>query len=138
MEPIYQQPVKPPNHKRTGCIIAAIAATLLALIIGGCGAIGLLGSWGMSMVNEQAIEALNENPVIEEHLGEIKTLKLRFMDSADEADDETFVYDAKATKSPGVVTVKLITVDVDTEKVGGGSLEMPDGQTFSLDPAESD
>lgn len=95
-----------------------------------------LGWYGWSVLSEQYRVAMNRNPVIVEHLGEVREIEIDLGATGDEPGEDVFVYRAIGAKGTGVVTAEFHTVDDDNEEIISGTLELPDGRTFDLMPNE--
>jgi len=118
-----------PKKKMSGCALAAIiGGVVVVLMIAGCGAIGF---FGLKIFNDQVTEALNQNPVILEQIGEVEKLKMDFQ-STGAAGAEEFGYKIEGPLGKGKVIVELDTVDAETEEIISGKLTMEDGQTYDL------
>ena len=70
------------------------------------------------------------NPVIQEHIGEIETLKISWM-ATGEAEDDALVFQIAGTKGKGRVTVVL---DDETNSIRSGTLQMDTGEEYDLLP----
>ena len=119
--------------KSNKLIIGGIIAALLLGFIGIVG-IGSLGFWGLDMFTEQARDALDENPVIQEHIGKIDQIDMDFTATGAASGDDTFVFEISGPRGKGVVTAEFITIDEDSEEVRSGTLRMSSGESHDLFP----
>ena len=121
-----------------GCLFwgLLLGALGMALFVG---LLGLLFVFGIGVFSEQAQTAMQENAVIREHIGQIRSAELDYVASMNHPDMDTFVFDLDGDKGKGQVTAEFITVDADTEALGEGSLRLADGRQFDLggEPGES-
>ena len=106
--------------------LALAAVVLVAVGIGG------LLYWGWGLYAEQAKAELNNNPVIQQYIGNIEEMSLNFGASSDIDDEDTFVFDVKGAKGEGVVTAEFVTIDHETEELRSGTLRLPNGETHDL------
>ena len=120
---------------RTLFIILGIIGGLVVL---GCLGIVGLGFWGVGMVTDQAMAALNANPVVQQHAGRITEMDIDWTGTGLEEEDNVFVFEFTSAKATGVVTAEFITIDAETEKVVSGKLELSSGETYDLFPEEED
>jgi hypothetical protein len=107
--------------------LAGGALLVIALIAG-------LGWFGIQEVTRQARAALQVNPVIAEHIGEIELLEIDLPGTGEVAGAETIVFSVVGARGSGTIAADLVTVDADTEKVVGGELRLADGRVFPLTP----
>jgi len=106
------------------------------LVILGCLGIVGLGFWGFGKVTEQAMVALNDNPVVQEYVGEITEMDVDWNGTGLAEGEDVFVFRFTGTKATGVVTAELVTVDENTEKVVSGEIELSSGEIYNLFPEE--
>lgn len=124
------------SGSRTLFIVLGIIGGLMVL---GClGIVGIvgLGYWGLSVVTDQAMAALNDNPVVQQRVGRITELDVDWTGTGLEEGENVFVFEFTSAKATGVVTAAFITIDLETEKVVSGKLELSSGETYDLFPEE--
>ncbi|MDA1194657.1 MAG: hypothetical protein O2894_05685 [Planctomycetota bacterium] len=118
------------QHGGAGIII------IIVLVVLAIGAVGLffLAKAGIGMIAEQVKVDIRDNPVIQEHIGEIQDISIDLTASGAAGGNETFVFDIKGTKGSGQLTATIVTKGADQEKVTAGTLRMADGTTHELFP----
>ncbi len=104
---------------RTLFIVLGILGGVVLLVC--TGFIGL-GVWGIGMVTDHAMAALNHNPVVQQRVGEITEMDVDWSRSTLEEGDDVFVFEFKGTKATGFVTAEIVTTDVGGEKVVAGTI----------------
>lgn len=107
------------------------------LILAGCGFLIVAGCcgfafWGWGLFTDQAKDALNANPVIQEHIGNIESIETDFTATGNAEGDDVFVFRIKGPKGSGVVTAEFISTGADSEEVRSGTLELDSGETYDL------
>lgn len=107
---------------------AAFVSLVLAMLVG-CGAL----DQGLAIFTAQAKTALQADPVIRQHIGEIREIKIDEDASAEAPGEDEFVFDLVGSKGSGRVSADFITIDADTEKLGAGKLKMSDGREFAIE-----
>jgi len=116
-----------------GCIISIIVVVLL-VIGGGVAAF----FWGMDMAAEEVRKAVQDDPVIMEHIGEITEIDLNLTATGQAPENQktaagekhTFlVLDLVGTKGKGRLTLKM---DQEEKSFTDGTLKMADGKTYDL------
>ncbi len=111
--------------KQSILIIVAIITLIVLALVG-------FGFWGWGLFAGQAKEALNNNAVILQHIGEIDRIETDFEATGEAPGDEVFVFKVEGSKGSGVVTAEFITVDADTERVESGTLQLASGEIYDL------
>lgn len=119
--------------KRSTTIILAVACVALILLAG----VVKLVSWATSIIVDGAQMAMEENPVIRTHLGEIEEVDIEWIKTGREEGDETFAFTVTGTKGRGLVVADFISVDEETEEMRNGTLTLDDGTSYSLEPEVS-
>ena len=109
-------------------IVSLIVGAGLCLVVC-CG--GLM-HFGMGAQAEEVRSALEANPKFVEHVGQVQQFSVNYMASFSDDDDEVFVYDVKATKWSGRITVKHETGDDGNEKVIWAKFTLPSGEKIEL------
>jgi hypothetical protein len=114
--------------KKRNLLVGGVIGLVLFLLV----AIGGLGIWGWGRFTDQAMEALNSNPVILSHVGKIDQLDLDFMATGNEEGENVFVFRVGGSSGTGVVVAEFVTVDADAEEIHSGTLRLPSGETYDL------
>ena len=124
-----------------GCIISIIVVVLL--VIGG---MTFMFFKGMDMAAEEVRKAVQDDPVIQQHLGEITEIDLNLSATGQapenqnkgEGDKHSFlVLDVVGTKGEGTLTVKMVQSG-EAMTFSDGKLKMADGQTYDLELPAAD
>ena len=115
--------------------VVVIIGLLLVIGVGACGACAFLGwRYAAGMIGDQVAESLRDNPVVAEHIGEIQSVKLDLMASGAEPEPEVFVFEVVGSRGRGRLIVQTATIDLETEEVLSGRLELEDGSVHDLFP----
>jgi hypothetical protein len=93
--------------------------------------------FGMDVLTEEVRGELDDNAVVQEHIGAIQTMSIDHEKSAAVEGDDVFVFRIEGDKGSGYVTVESVTNAAGMEEVAGGSLRLDTGETFPLLPADS-
>lgn len=115
--------------KRSGCLIAVLVTVLVA--VGGGYAVF---QYGIGLIEGEVREDLAGNPVVREHLGEIRELELDYTESGALPGEEDFAFRVEGTRGSGMIRATVITGDDDLEHVTRGTLTLASGETFDLFP----
>ncbi len=121
----------------SGMAVIGIGTGLLGTFCG-VGCLGL-GWFGINMLNEMAKAELNNNPVVQEHLGELTSCSINWTDTMEERErekdpkrqNELWSFDLEGSKGEGLARVRM-------EQQGNnfvlrdGTLELKDGRVFDL------
>lgn len=117
------------SSKSSNKIVIFIIAGIGFLIMAGC--CGFV-FWGYGLFTDQAKDALNDNPVIQEHIGEIEEIETDFTATGNAEGEDVFVFRIKGSKGSGVVTAEFISTGPESEEVRSGTLELDSGETYDL------
>jgi len=123
---------EPKRKSRTGLIVGIVVGVVLFAVLLCCGGLWL----GKRMFDDQVKAALQENPVVTEHIGTIQEAEMDLEGTGNAEGEDAFVFRLRGSKGSGVVTAEIVTVDGDTEEVVSGTLRMDDGATYDLVPEE--
>lgn len=103
--------------------------------------VGCLGfGWfGVNMLNEMAKAELSNNPVIQEHIGQIDSCSINWVDTMEEREkeknierqNELWSFDLEGSKGKGLVRARM-KQEGDKFRLVDGSLELEDGRLFDL------
>lgn len=139
MSATFQPETAPPAKSGSGIKIVLIVFGIIMLLgllaCGGLAALTYFGiSKGMEVAAEEFRKQLSGNPVIEAEIGELQSMSLQFMETAERADqaggEAVIVFDAVGSKGTGKILV--------TPAQGGGNkinsavLELPDGRQVPI------
>ena len=126
------RPAAPPARRSPWLLIVLLlgGGLLLALIL----AIGGVAYWGYDMFRDQARDAVARNPVIQQHVGEIREFDFDMSATGDDPDPEVFVVRVEGTRGSGTVTAKFVTVDAERERIASGTLVLDGGERHELEP----
>jgi hypothetical protein len=139
--PYAQKPDNPPPQRSWGCgwmlLLVALVGGVPLLCCGMCGGVVMIG---LEVVEEEIVADLNTDPIVQQHLGDVKSAELHLWDSLMEeiknptGDDEDswYVFDVEGSKGKGRIIGKSVTNDSDMEELHDGRLILPDGQEFEL------
>jgi hypothetical protein len=112
--------------------VGIAAAGGLLMIVLCCGGGWLAFRFGMGLVAEEVQADLDDNAVIQEHIGAIQTLSMDITRSAAVEGDDVLVFRIEGDKGSGYLTVESATNAAGLEEVTGGSLRLDSGETFPL------
>jgi hypothetical protein len=118
-------------------LIGLFAAGGLLIVVLCCGGGWFAFRFGMGVLTEEVRAGIEDNPVIQEHIGTIETLSMDYTKSAAVEGDDVFVFRIEGDKGSGYVTVGSVTNAAGMEEVAGGSLKLDSGETIPLLPAET-
>lgn len=105
----------------------------LFVMFGCCsGALGLT-YLGWHIIEDELLMELRDNPIIREHLGELKSLDLDVSKSL-VTEDDVSVFDAVGTTGSGELTVTHVTDDNGDEQITEATLRLPNGQVIEVVP----
>ncbi|MEM6703216.1 MAG: hypothetical protein AAGA81_10605 [Acidobacteriota bacterium] len=124
------------RNKVIACSLVALALLAVAIGVVFVGGAFFLGKVGLDMMAEQVRADIQDNPVIVEHLGEIREITTDFGASAEETAANVFVFDVVGSKGGGRLTANTVTVSADREEVTWGRLLLDSGEELDLFPAQ--
>lgn len=112
------------------------------LLIGCCGCMGAMAMFGktamdagMGMVAQQIRPGLDNDPVVQEHLGEIEEMNWNLMATGEanqnNGGQDVLVWDVKGTKGEGQI-IGALDQTGGTAKLKNGKLKMKSGEEFNL------
>jgi hypothetical protein len=119
-------------------ILLVLLGAAGAFIVLCCGGGMLLLHIGMGEFARQVQVDLNTNPVIQSHIGEVESCKVKYGASLMEEGEDVYVFHVRGTKGSGTVTAECVTIDEDTEQVVSGTLVLSSGETVDLFPDSTD
>ena len=100
------------------------AACILALVAWAFSA-------GMDLFKEHALAAMQQNAVIDKHLGTLEDADIDYFRTGLLPSPNGFVLRVKGSRASGTVEAEFITT-LDGERIGPGSLQLDDGREFRL------
>lgn len=96
----------------------------------------LFYSFGWKAFSEQAVTAMNEQPIIQRCIGTIESSTLDFSRTSNDPRENSFAFRIKGSAGSGLVTAVFTTIDADNEQIDEGELKMLDGRVFALQAAD--
>ena len=132
--PQQPAPKKGPNWLLiVGIVVGVLALGGAALGVCCCG-----GGWaafgGALQMNADAVaKAVRDNPVVQEHVGDITSITLNFEETATASEEapERFAYDVKGSKGSGLLVVENNN-DINAMEIYYGELILPNGEVYDL------
>ena len=113
-----------------GCLVAMLLC---------CGICGGLASLGYQQIKDEVQTELQNNPVVEENIGEIQKLDVQWRETFADERDNYYVFKITGDKASGTVTVHLKDVGInEPEEIQGGTLVLESGEQFDLKPNDVD
>ena len=124
-----QRPRREPKRNRRTWLIVVLVGGGLICVFACCG--GFV-AFGFGIIQEEVELELRDHPVIRAHIGEISSVKMDFMASIANNNDDVWVYDIEGSKEKGRVTLNHVTDDIGNEVFREGTLRLSDGRTVTL------
>lgn len=117
-------------------VLAAVGSIFLIGMVVCCGAGYFLVDAGKKMIADGAAQELRDNPIVQEHIGEIDEIEIDFGEVISNAQDQdeddlsiTFVFRVKGSKGSGKI---LMRQDDGDEAIASAQLVMDDGTQYEL------
>jgi hypothetical protein len=126
--PVAPTPV-PAKRSGCGCWLWGLAGVGVVGLLMCCG-IGGVTYWTFTQIVDMMGDELANDPVVQEHLGEVEETELDFQRSS-ELGWQTLAIRVKGSKGEGTILVDPNAVDPNGRPVGG-TLELDDGTTIPL------
>lgn len=128
------QPAQPPRKKSSaGKIILILAGVGGVFLLLCCGGIGAMSWFGLSQVGNVVAQQVQDDPAIQEHIGEIQSSSFNMMATGELAEETgeqgVIVLDVTGSKGSGKLRARM-----EGENVTQATLVLPDGQEFELSP----
>lgn len=117
------------KSNKTTYVILGITGFGFLMTVACCGGFAF---WGWGLFTDQAEAALNRNPIIQRHIGDIEDIDTDFVATGNEENEDVYVFRISGPKGSGTVTAEFLTVDAETEEVVSGTLELSTGETYDL------
>ena len=119
-------PKSAPSSRKKLWIGLGIGAAALGCLTCVGGGIALM-VLGFQVMSEQIEDELRPLPALQAEIGEVQEVETEWLLSADEAEDDTFVY--RVTGSKGSVLVRLRSrSEGDEERILWAEMELPSGE----------
>ncbi|KHL55144.1 hypothetical protein [Xanthomonas cannabis] len=145
-------PPLPPAPARTAAAVAPATAVRQPRSGVAIGLIGILacasvfgvvvlaaGLWlvgtGWSMFADQVRTALQEDAVVQEHIGQIRSMRVDLLRTGMAAEGEEFVFDVEGDRGAGRVAATWASAGADQEILSEGLLTLRDGTEYTLPAA---
>jgi hypothetical protein len=115
-------------------IVGIIGGSVLGVVLlcGGCCVGGYF--FFTNHLTSGVRRALADNPVIQEHIGDIESLELDFAASMDHAGDDVFIFRIEGSKGAGLLTAACLEDGAGGFDVLWGELKLDSGETVELAP----
>jgi hypothetical protein len=117
---------------------------VIAIVVGLCVAGGLrllvccggIVHFGLGVTAEQVQNKLEADPRFVQHMGQVQEFNIDYLGSSSNEEDDVFVYNVKATKWSGRVTVKHETDDQGDGQIVWDRFTLASGEKVELKPEE--
>ncbi|KLD70612.1 hypothetical protein [Xanthomonas pisi] len=119
-----------------GLIGVLACATLFGLVV--LAASMWLISTGWSLFADQARTALQADAVVQEHIGQIRTMRVDLYRTGLAQGDEEFVFNVEGDRGAGRVQATWVSAGSEQEILSDGELILRDGRHFTLPAADAD
>jgi hypothetical protein len=126
-------PARKPRLPLWAGILFGVAGAFV-LLIGA--ATYLFYNFGWKAFSEQAVTAMNEQPIVQRCIGTIESSWLDFSRTSGDPRENSFAFRIKGPAGSGQVTAVFTTIDEDNEQIDEGELKMMDGRVFTLQAAD--
>lgn len=117
-----------------GLIGMLACATLFGIVVLAA-SVWLLGI-GWSLFTDQARTALQADAVVQEHIGQIHTMRVDLYRTSLAQGSEEFVFNVEGDRGAGRVQATWVSADSEQEILTDGELIMRDGRHFALPAAD--
>jgi hypothetical protein len=121
--------VAAPSRRGLGTSLKILIGLAIAVLL-----FALFLAWGYWLFTQQARVAMSQNPMIQQHIGEIHSADFNWQGSAEAVEAEVFAFDLVGSLGRGTVTARFVTISPDEERITAGRLSMPDGNEYDLLP----
>lgn len=133
--PQQPAPKKGPNWLLiVGIVVGVLALGGAGLGVCCCGGGAAMFGTVFQMQANAVKVAVAENPVLQEHIGDISKIELNFEESAaaSEGGPQRFAYDVTGSKGSGLLVVETNN-DIENMEIYYGELTMPSGEVHDLE-----
>lgn len=117
----------------TSCLLWTLLLGVGSVVVGGVLCCGGVAYFGLNLMATELEVEIRDNAQIREHLGDLQSVRLNFMKSIIDDDDDVWVYNLTGSKGQGELTVKQTTGDDGDEVFHKATLRLSDGQTVEID-----
>ncbi len=118
-----------------GLIGVATCVVLMAMLV--FGALIWLMSTGWSLFADQARSALQADALVQEHIGQIRDMRVDLYRTSLAPGSDEFVFDVQGDRGTGRVHATWVSDGAEREILSTGVLTLRDGTEYTL-PAETD
>ncbi|QJD69094.1 hypothetical protein HG421_16235 [Xanthomonas campestris pv. badrii] len=133
--PIAPAARKPLSGVAIGLIGILACASLFGVVV--LAAAMWLVTTGWSVFTDQARSALQDDAVVQEHIGQIRSMRVDLLRTGMAPGGEEFVFDVEGDRGAGRVEATWVSAGADQEILGGGVLTLRDGTQYTLPGAET-
>ncbi|MCC8539049.1 hypothetical protein ACDH70_15390 [Xanthomonas axonopodis pv. poinsettiicola] len=133
--PIVPAARKPLSGVAIGLIGILACASAFGVVV--LAAAMWLVNTGWSVFAEQARSALQDDAVVQEHIGQIRSMRVDLVRTGMAPGGEEFVFDVEGDRGAGRVQATWISAGADQEILSDGVLTLRDGTQYSLPAAQS-
>lgn len=125
----------PPPKKSSGpwLILGIIGGVGFLCVAVCCGGGFLFVNWGMGQVSADIENQIRDDPQIVQYIGDIESLSVDYVKSAEYDDMDTFVYNIRGTKGSGELTVTSTVNASGGEDIQSAFLTLDNGEIVYLD-----
>ncbi|PPU76052.1 hypothetical protein ACCQ13_18395 [Xanthomonas sp. NCPPB 1638] len=125
------------EQKRSGVAIGLIGILACASVFGVVvlAAALWLVNMGWSLLADQARSAMQDDALVQEHIGQIRSMRLDLLRTGMTSSGEEFVFDVEGDRGAGRVKATWVTAGADREILSDGVLTLRDGTEYTLPAA---
>ncbi|KQQ84049.1 hypothetical protein ASF73_15880 [Xanthomonas sp. Leaf131] len=131
----------PPVKKKLGGVALGLIGVLGCLTLFGMLVIGAL-IWliatGWSLFADQARTALQDDAVVQEHIGQIHAMRVDLYRTGLAPGGDDFVFNVEGDRGVGRVHATWVSAGADSETLTDGTLTMRDGSEYALPGADAE
>jgi len=120
------------SHQRMVWLIVLLTAGAGLCLFLCCGGVVHIG---LGITTEEVRHALEADPRFVDHVGQVQEFSMDYVGSLSGGDD-VWVYNVKATKWSGRITVKHVTGDDGNERIVWARFTLASGEIVELKPEE--
>ncbi len=129
--PVYEDTPVRKKSSGSSCLPWLFGFGIFSVI---CGVLccGGLAYFGFNLMATEMEVAIRDNAQIREHLGDFQSVRLNFMKSIADDDNNTWVYNVTGSKGQGELTVVQTTGDDGDEVFHSAKLRLSDGRVIDI------
>lgn len=139
--PNYQYPGYQAPRPNAACgpiaVVAAILGVVAFLIVGCCGGFVVFLYLGTTRISDDIKEQLQQNPILIQHVGEVKSVTLEPLRSAQVPESDIFFYRVVGDKGQCSIRVQQYTDELGRERIADAVMIKPNGEKVNLFPPPS-